>query len=209
MNKILRLLTFDKHYRNIIRKRIKNVFLDLALTKGSLGGSIDPVVDGGTYTQSTDYDVLEYIFQRVPVSPCDVLVDVGCGKGRVIFWWLYKGFKNKLIGVEVNEIVAKEANEKLKKHRNVEIISGSIENHVPTDATIFYLFNPFNATHMESLKNTILTSIKHTVTIVYYNCYYVNTFQDDSRCQVKLYDIDLPGYQNKQFAIITINQATH
>jgi len=39
-------------------------------------------------TASTDYAALPFIFTRDTVLETDVLVDIGCGKGRVINWWL-------------------------------------------------------------------------------------------------------------------------
>jgi spermidine synthase len=51
------------------------------------------------------YSVLPHIFAG-RIGPRDVLVDVGCGKGRVINWWLSQGLRNRIVGIEINPAVA-------------------------------------------------------------------------------------------------------
>jgi hypothetical protein len=66
-----------------------NFFLDLQYSGRFLGGTMESryASSGAIATQSTDYLALSYIFDNlVQVQESDVLVDVGCGKGRVIFW---------------------------------------------------------------------------------------------------------------------------
>jgi hypothetical protein len=55
----------------------------------------ESIYTNGRHTMvHTDYHVLRDIFARVPVTPDDVLVDVGCGEGRVINFWLSRRLTN-------------------------------------------------------------------------------------------------------------------
>ena len=59
---------------------------------------------GAHDTMSSHYFVLSRLFGKFPVKESDVLVDVGCGKGRVINWWLRKGCRHRIIGIELDEV---------------------------------------------------------------------------------------------------------
>jgi hypothetical protein len=96
-------------------------------------------------TQSMDYAQLDYLFRRneLPIHESDVLVDVGCGKGRVINYWLGRGLKNRIIGLELDESIAAKTRLRLARYPNVEIITGDATVNLPEDGTLFFLFNPF------------------------------------------------------------------
>lgn len=61
---------------------------------------------GANGVYHTDYSVINTIFSLVPIGEQDVLVDVGCGKGRVINYWLSQGYTNKMVGLELDPQVA-------------------------------------------------------------------------------------------------------
>ena len=56
-------------------------------------------------TSSAHYGYLGKLFsnENVPIRPDDVLVDVGSGKGRVLNFWLQKGLRNRIVGIEIDE----------------------------------------------------------------------------------------------------------
>ncbi len=80
-----------------------------------------------------------------------MLVDIGCGKGRVINFWLHQGLTNRLIGLELDPDVATAAQQRLAPYRNVQIIVGDAIENLPTDGTLFYLYNPFERPIVEAL----------------------------------------------------------
>ena len=57
---------------------------------------------GAYATQSSDYRCLNRVFRAVPLRPDDVFVDVGCGEGRVLTYLYEKGFRGRMIGVELD-----------------------------------------------------------------------------------------------------------
>jgi hypothetical protein len=99
--------------------------------------------------------VLRDIFSRVPISPDDVLVDVGCGEGRVINFWLSQGWKNPMIGIEAVEAVADEARKRYRKYPNVSIVTGDALANLPCNGTLFYLYNPFGEEVVAQFEKTI------------------------------------------------------
>ncbi len=81
-----------------------------------LGGTVKtPYADLGIHdSASTDYGALPQIFENA-ISPSDVLVDIGCGKGRVINWWLSRGYTNRMVGLEIDSEVARQTADRLRK----------------------------------------------------------------------------------------------
>ncbi len=108
------------------------------------GGSIRNRYPGATTVGSTDYGLMSQIFGG-RVRDDDVLVEVGCGKGRVINWWLAQGYRNRIVGLEIMEEVADKTRARLGRFPNVTIVAGDVLTHIPKDGTLFYLFNPFDA----------------------------------------------------------------
>ena len=70
-------------------------------------------------------------------------MDVGCGYGRVIHWWLSRGYRNKTYGLEIDPALADSAAKSVRKYGNVEIVMGDAVLQLPLDGTVFYMFNPF------------------------------------------------------------------
>lgn len=131
---------------SVIRNAVSNRYIDLRYggklaTTRKTEAENTPGIHG---IQHTDWKFLHNTFKRVPIKPSDVLVDVGCGDGRVISYWLSLGLKNKLIGIEIDAATAKDTAQRFARFRNVQIISGDAAELAPkTGGTLFYLFNPF------------------------------------------------------------------
>jgi len=121
------------------------------------------------------------------VLETDVLVDIGCGKGRVINWWLDQGFANQIVGLELDETVALKTKRRLRRHKNVTIICGDALTHLPENGTIFYLFNPFKEPWVVGLKQRLesILAKRAGTTIFYYNCRYSDVFKNDPNWMVE------------------------
>ncbi len=79
---------------------------------------------GGTGTQSTSYACLKRIFSHVELSPSDKLMDIGCGKGRVLAFLMNQKRPCELYGIEYNHEVAKFAQEWSARFPQIHIIAG-------------------------------------------------------------------------------------
>ena len=71
------------------------------------------------------------------------------------------------VGVEVNEEIARFAQDVFKNDNRVEIVCGDIVNNIPIDGTVFYLFNPFNEKYLENFLKGIEKTIKNKVRLIY------------------------------------------
>lgn len=182
-------------------RTFKNLVIDITIQGHFLGGGVESI-DGNTMVLSTansGYEQLKMIFfDFFKIKEKDVIVDVGCGKGRVFNLLLYKGLKNKMIGYEINQTVGETTRRNLSKYKNVEIISKNIFDDFPTEGNIFFLFNPFRSEMMVDFKNKILQLQEKDPLILYYNPQYLDVFDDKHF----VYDIkDIPilqsGYEVK------------
>lgn len=121
---------------------------------------------------SGDYDEIRMLDSLTNSN--DVLVDVGCGQGRMINYWLEKKMDNRIIGIEIDEVIAHTTEERLKKYKNVEIICGDATKCAPLDATFIYLFNPFDFETTQKFADYIWDNRDHYIhnnlQILLYNC---------------------------------------
>ncbi len=123
---------------------------------------------GAHDTQSTDYRILDNLFERFTLSDSDEFIDIGCGLGRVLSYLITeKNFKGKLVGVELSETVAAMARDRFKDYPQVEIIAGDAVENIPADGTVFYLFNPFENDVLKRFLDHFEQVVNHPAVIVY------------------------------------------
>jgi hypothetical protein len=155
----------------------------------------------------SDYFVLKNIFNHLEIQANDVLVDVGCARGRVIGWWLNNGLNNKIFGIELDKVLSKKAAKLFRKYDNVKIINGDILQNIPEDATIFYLFNPFKREVTQKFKQKIIeTFVNKSITIIYCNCEFIDEFYSDRLWNIEM--IHFPkSLTDHKAAIIKLNSS--
>ncbi len=123
---------------------VYGLYYDMLIAKRSLNSTIIYEADGAYPVQSISYMYLREFLKKLEYDENDVFVDVGCAWGRIIGYLRRKTQIKKFYGVELNSRVAEKAKKYFEKDKNVEIISGDILKNIPSDGTIFYLFNPFD-----------------------------------------------------------------
>jgi cyclopropane fatty-acyl-phospholipid synthase-like methyltransferase len=131
--------------------------------------------DGLNY-EPASYVKLEKIIEYLNLCPADICVDIGCGKGRVVFFLALHRVK-KVIGIELLEELATIAKENLKKFRIknnklIEIIQIDAVDFDFSKCTIFYLFNPFGYRTLEKVVDNIekgLVNNPRKIRILYVN----------------------------------------
>ena len=111
---------------------------------------------------NSPYSVLPHVF-RGRIGPQDVLVDVGCGKGRVINWWLDQGLRNRMVGLEIDPAVASATARRLSAFGNVMIIHDDATTGVPDDATLLYMYNPFDRAAHDALQGQSRPAVSRAV----------------------------------------------
>jgi SAM-dependent methyltransferase len=132
---------------------------------------------GAHDTANSDYDVLPHIF-RDRVRASDMLVDVGCGKGRVLNWWLDEYPTNRIVGIELDSQIAASTRQRLRRFENVAVITGDALDILPPKGTIFYLFNPFDEDVMRKFSRRLLDGAveRRDYVVLYYNPVHVDAF---------------------------------
>lgn len=151
------------------RQELENFFWDLRYGGKLLDDEkLSPFYEQGCYhTQSTEYEELKNIFSFWELRDSDVLMDVGCGRGRVLNFLLRKWPKGRLYGVEIDPEIGDFTRKRLRNYSNVTIITGNATEHVLKEVTVYFLFNPF----MENLAMQFIEQVEKThehVRLIYY-----------------------------------------
>lgn len=167
---------------------VQALILDLKYGK-YLGGRVSNGNAGRGWfgSQNSSYKSLSIIFDQIPIKEDDIIVDVGCGKGRVFNWFLNRGFKNKLIGIEVDVDIATLTRERLRKQKQINILIGAVEDGIlPDEGTIFYLGNPFSEKIVKNFADQLEKKIKQgnyhkkdRPIIVYNHCSRLHVFEEN------------------------------
>ena len=123
--------------------------------------------------EPTPYSVLERLAESEYVTKEHILVDYGCGKGRVDFYLSAK-IGCKTIGIDFDERMIKKALENGKSfvgRVKPEFVCISAENYEVTDADCFYFFNPFPIEILRSVLGKLLESYyknPRSMTLLFY-----------------------------------------
>jgi len=111
--------------------------------------------------EPTPYAVLERLANSGWIRKKDVVLDYGCGKGRVDFFLAYQTGAH-CVGVEYDEriiAVAKENQNTAVSAGRVEILLGNAETFlVPKNVNRFFFFNPFSVEILQKAMARILES---------------------------------------------------
>ena len=96
--------------------------------------------------EPTPYCVLERLVQSDYISRESIVIDYGCGKGRVGFF-LNKKLNCRAIGIDFDEKMYLSALENKKNYGNqsqIQFICMDAENYEILNADSFYFFHPFS-----------------------------------------------------------------
>ena len=97
--------------------------------------------------EPTPYCVLERLANSGLIRKKDVVLDYGCGKGRVDFFLAYQTKANTL-GIEYDERIYQGAQENQKtavSRTRTEFVQAKAEEYeVPAEVNRCYFFNPFS-----------------------------------------------------------------
>ena len=111
--------------------------------------------------EPTPYCVLERLAESGLICEDDVVLDYGCGKGRVDFFLAHRT-KAKAIGIEYQERIFKKAMENKKSavsRSRVELLHRCAEEYTPSPTVNrCYFFNPFSVEILGKVISRILDS---------------------------------------------------
>ena len=145
-------------------------------------GNLDIASDNkerGVMYQPTLVLPLKKLFGQLTVPKDSILVDLGCGKGRVLLIASEFGFR-ELRGVEFSPELCKIAikncsiyKEKTKSSAGFRILESDVVNYdARDDETFFFMFNPFDAIVLKQVLDKIAASLlarQRRIWIIYRN----------------------------------------
>lgn len=139
--------------------------------------------DGYAVYDTSEYEGLVRVFDRLPLKSTDTLVDFGCGMGRVLFYCNHR-FMCRVTGVEYNHDLYECLLENVEyyharfqnQRRKFCLLHMKAEEYVvePAD-NVFYFFNPFSGEVLRIVLDHIFASVKKSprhITIIMYYCTY-------------------------------------
>ena len=109
--------------------------------------------------EPTPYCVLERLADSGFFGKDDVVLDYGCGKGRVGFFLSHRT-KAKTIGIEYDAHIyaGAQENQKTAKAKAEFVLTRAEEYEVPLDVNRCYFFNPFSAEILHKVMARIIES---------------------------------------------------
>lgn len=111
--------------------------------------------------EPTPYCVLERLEQSGLFGKDNVLLDYGCGKGRVGFYLSHRT-RLKAVGIEYDERIYRMAMENKKtasQKTNVELLNVKAEEYEPSEnADRIYFFNPFSLEILQKVMPKLINS---------------------------------------------------
>lgn len=124
-------------------------------------GAVQPPNAEGVHYTPLPYPMVFRMLRMLRLDGNDVFVDVGCGKGRVVCcaarWRL-----RRVVALELNPRLLQETNENAGRLRGrktrVEPVGLTAEAYGFEDATVVYLYNPFNARITAAVVNRLRDS---------------------------------------------------
>jgi SAM-dependent methyltransferase len=155
---------------------------------------------GAFHTTNSPYADLNRLFAAVEVGPDDVIVDVGCGKGRALNWFLERYPGNRIKGIELDPEICRKTALRLRRRANVTVLCGDAPTLLPADGTVFYLYNPFDGAVMSRFVTALLAL--PAATIVYYRAEFVGPFEANPRFTVS--ELDDPAL-GQRTVIVTLS----
>lgn len=190
----------------VVQKRLRAAKLDLRYG-GRLSGTDQQWTHNpeGRYANApTDIYALDAMFDRVPISDSDVVVDVGCGDGRVIADLLSRGIESRIIGIELLKDAVEVAARRFRRYPNVQIIHGDGTKAHP-EGTLFYLCNPFSAEPAKAFEQSIRG---RDVRVVYYNFMHLEAFRPE-HWRIEVTEKLKPDHQQYRFAVLANKHPVH
>src|SRR3989339_477084 len=133
----------------------------------------------GSFYQPTMALSFNRLLDTIPLPPESVLVDFGCGKGRVLLLAVLRGIK-KAVGIEFSPELCEIARNNVRiveqatgASLNISVIEGDVTHYeIEDDQNVFFLFNPFDDVVMEAVVKNIQQSLQkkpREIAIIYYN----------------------------------------
>lgn len=115
----------------------------------------------------TPYFILESLFEDLEFDDDSHLLDVGCGTGRVLAFFLESKFPGHATGVELDSDIAAFTSSWAKNFARIDVIEGSALDTSLAPYSHLYLFNPFDTNLLEQFIVKIEHEAARPMTLVH------------------------------------------
>ena len=169
-----------------------NIITSGASKKGEGEGKLK---DGVKYTP-TSYLTLKEVFDYLDLKEDNILLDLGCGKGRVSFFGFSYGIK-KAIGVDICNVNLK--NCLLENKDNIKFLGIDASDYKLSDENVVFMFNPFGWKTLKKVLANIKESLKNNprkLNIIYKNPIHRLLFDLDNNWKVIKENSEYVIFQN-------------
>ena len=167
----------ERGLKSLINEIVDNYFYDIfnnVETSKRVGKSTKLY----TYYGPTYYSVIKESFQYIQNRNQLNLIDVGCGKGKVLFVALNFGFKS-IIGIDIKKnllvtcVKNINKNKKLKKNKEfIKLINIKAIKYKISNENVFFLNHPFSEIILNKFLKKIILSFrknKRKIYLIYVN----------------------------------------
>lgn len=130
----------------------------------------------------TPYDALSVTCEQLRIKPTDCVVDFGCGKGRILFFF-NNYFQCKTKGIEMDaqlyqQLQDNKAYYSVRFREREEMIHlyhmKAQDYKIHKEDNIFYFFNPCSPEHFSTILENIVASIESHARVVTLILYYIS-----------------------------------
>ncbi len=158
---------------------IKETELDYQLNIDTCGRDACKEDDYHYPYEPTPYCVLERLVENDYISYDNIVIDYGCGKGRIAFF-LNDRLGCKVIGIDFDERMYIAARKNLQSYsmrnetetNDIIFLCENAEKYEVEDANIFYFFNPFSVKILQSVIGKIIKSYYYNPRVMQLFFYY-------------------------------------
>ena len=181
---------FGKYLRGLKRRLFEKYYA----VRFRLGETIQgepPVADGAHVYLSLPFETMRAILRRTGLDSKDTLVDLGCGKGRLLLVGsLFH--PATVIGIELSSRLAEIARRhagRLIESRLIEVLNCNVLDYDFNRGTVFYLYNPFEGDILQGVMDRLESSLLNSprpIRIIYVGPYYAEII--DQRPWLQRYD---------------------
>lgn len=98
---------------------------------------------GALQSQPSHYWMLDKCLGHLKFAPDEHILDLGCGKGRILAWLLRQGVKCPLTGVELDPRVSEVAKAWTARYPQVNILQNSVLYIDLSPYSTIIMYNPF------------------------------------------------------------------
>lgn len=115
----------------------------------------------------TPYFILENLFSELDFSEESHLLDVGCGTGRVLSFFIQSKLSGHATGIELDPDIAEYARNWSRRFTNVDVLCGSALETPLAPYTHLYLFNPFDTNVLMQFIMKIENEVRRPLTLIH------------------------------------------